>query len=226
MTAETGRPPRQPLPVRPRPDRGESSYSYIRRLALANHLHPAHLRHYLKDPRTGDVRLGWLATLTGRPVTSLQHALAGCEPPGGFPEGNRQRPRRPLTRTMPPRLDPRDRLLPDRSAPLWCSFCSRGVESAVRIVAGPGVCICSKCIGQCARALEVKAAPEIAGWRDTHPDELLASIPRQQAVARQIEADLQDRVDTLHERGVSWARIGSVLGVSRQAAWIRFSGEA
>jgi ATP-dependent Clp protease ATP-binding subunit ClpX len=34
---------------------------------------------------------------------------------------------------------------------------------------------------------------------------------------------LQQQVETLRKRGVSWADIGAALGVSRQAAWERFS---
>jgi biotin operon repressor len=34
---------------------------------------------------------------------------------------------------------------------------------------------------------------------------------------------LQSQVETLRRRGVSWEAIGSALGVSRQAAWERFS---
>jgi hypothetical protein len=33
---------------------------------------------------------------------------------------------------------------------------------------------------------------------------------------------MQDVVDILRERGVSWAMIGQTLAVSRQAAWKRF----
>ena len=124
MTAQAARPPRQPLPLRPRPASGEPASSYIRRLALANHLRPAHLRHYLKDPATGGIRLGWLATLAGRPETSLRRALAGQQPPGGFPAGNRQRQPPPPTAAAS-RRDPRDRRPPDRPTPQWCSFCSR-----------------------------------------------------------------------------------------------------
>jgi len=46
-----------------------------------------------------------------------------------------------------------------------------------------------------------------------------------QAVAPQIDAAMHDYVDTLRARGVSWTRIGAALGVSKQAAWERFSGE-
>ena len=97
---------------------------------------------------------------------------------------------------------------------------------AARLVAGPGVSICADCIAQCTQALAAKAAPQIGSWRDAYASELLASLPRQQAIALQVEADIQDRIDTLRERGVSWENIGSALGVSRQAAWMRFSGES
>jgi hypothetical protein len=32
-------------------------------------------------------------------------------------------------------------------------------------------------------------------------------------------------VEVLRGRGITWTRIGEVLGVSKQAAWERFSGE-
>ena len=91
MTAEAAQPPTGPLPIRPRPVSGETTFSYIRRLAVANHMRPLHLRRYLKDPDTdGGFRLGWLAVLAGRPVIALQHALADQEPPGGT--ASRSRP--------------------------------------------------------------------------------------------------------------------------------------
>ena len=34
---------------------------------------------------------------------------------------------------------------------------------------------------------------------------------------------LREQVDLLRSRGVSWARIGDALGISRQAAWERFA---
>jgi hypothetical protein len=84
VTAEAAQPPTGPLPIRPRPVSGETTFSYIRRLAVANHMRPLHLRRYLKDPGPGGgFRLGWLAALAGRPVMSLQHALADQEPPAG-----------------------------------------------------------------------------------------------------------------------------------------------
>jgi hypothetical protein len=53
----------------------------------------------------------------------------------------------------------------------------------------------------------------------------LASLARAQAAAPQIDAAMHDYVDILRARGVSWTRIGAALGVSKQSAWERFSGE-
>lgn len=45
------------------------------------------------------------------------------------------------------------------------------------------------------------------------------------AVADQAEENLRDWVRELRHRGVTWARIGSALSITRQSAWERFSGE-
>ena len=93
MTAEAAQPPLRPLPIRPGPVSSDTTFSYIRRLAVANHMRPLHLRRYLTGPG-GGFRLSWLAILAGRPVASLQHALVDQEPPGGIasrrPAGARQ----------------------------------------------------------------------------------------------------------------------------------------
>jgi transposase len=77
------------LPIRPRPQAGETPASYIRRLARANHLRTAYLNRYLRDPgQPGQVRLDWLAALAARPVTSLERAFTGT------PQRHRPRPDR------------------------------------------------------------------------------------------------------------------------------------
>jgi hypothetical protein len=43
------------------------------------------------------------------------------------------------------------------------------------------------------------------------------------ASAANIEAGLRDRVHELRDRGMSWARIGAALGMTRQSAWERFA---
>jgi len=71
----------RPLPFRPRPAAGETTASYVRRLARANHLRPGYLRRYLRDPgNPGQVRLDWLAALAGRDPAALERALTSPHP--------------------------------------------------------------------------------------------------------------------------------------------------
>ena len=109
---------------------------------------------------------------------------------------------------------------------LSCSFCSKDKDSVAKLVAGPGVYICNECIDLCTQIVAMDPpAPPIHVWHERPDDELLASLGRVQAVIPQIDAAMHDYVDILRARGVSWTRIGASLGVSKQAAWERFSGE-
>lgn len=56
-------------------------------------------------------------------------------------------------------------------------------------------------------------------------DEILAHIPRIATVESQVEGSLQEWVRQLRQRGVTWGRIGTALGMTRQSAWERFSSE-
>lgn len=40
-----------------------------------------------------------------------------------------------------------------------------------------------------------------------------------------LEAQLREVVPVLRERGISWTQIGHALGITKQSAWERFSGE-
>ena len=51
---------------------------------------------------------------------------------------------------------------------------------------------------------------------------MLASIPKVTAVQDQVSDFLRRWVQLARERGHTWADIGGILGVSRQAAWQRF----
>lgn len=51
---------------------------------------------------------------------------------------------------------------------------------------------------------------------------LLATLGPSMVLVDNARDMLQNHVDLLRERGVSWGRIGEALGVSRQAAWERF----
>lgn len=108
---------------------------------------------------------------------------------------------------------------------LCCSFCSKEKEAVAKLVAGPGVYICNECVQLCNHILAEESVPKVAGWSERPDDELLASLARVQALVSQVDAAVHDHVNILRARGISWTRIGEALGVSKQAAWERFSGE-
>jgi hypothetical protein len=74
-----------PLPVRVRPAAGETTESYIRRLARANHMRPSLLQVYVRNPDvpTGAIRLRRLAAVSGNTRTALACALTGITPATG-----------------------------------------------------------------------------------------------------------------------------------------------
>jgi hypothetical protein len=114
----------------------------------------------------------------------------------------------------------------DRIGSLCCSFCTKDKDSVAKLIAGPGVYICNECIDLCNQILTMDIKPEeIRPPCELPDDELLASLARAQAAAPQIDVVMHEYVDILRGRGVSWTRIGAALGVSKQAAWERFSGE-
>jgi hypothetical protein len=47
----------------------------------------------------------------------------------------------------------------------------------------------------------------------------------QAAAIHSAESAVAEHVRVLRERNVSWTRIGAALGISKQAAWERFSRE-
>jgi len=109
-----------------------------------------------------------------------------------------------------------------RSRPLRCSFCGKPESQVAKLIAGPKVHICDVCVGTCNRILE--ATPRtFAGCDQVTDEQLLDALRPASATVEAIRSVLQSQVDTLRKRGVSWADIGAALGVSRQAAWERFS---
>jgi ATP-dependent Clp protease ATP-binding subunit ClpX len=115
---------------------------------------------------------------------------------------------------------------------LFCSFCRKSEHEVKALISGPGVSICDACVELC-NGIIAKLPPtlpigggrsvEIA-WLDTQPtDILLKLLTPLEATSEDVARRLQTMVETLRERDVSWADIGAALGVSRQAAWRRFT---
>ena len=111
-----------------------------------------------------------------------------------------------------------------------CSFCgtSGGPGTDVPLIGGLGAQVCRGCIDDFHALVHdedrIAAATRGAMPWDTMTDaEVLATLPQIMASAEQNVAFAHEWVDLLRERKVSWAEIGRVLGVSRQAAWERFA---
>jgi hypothetical protein len=56
-------------------------------------------------------------------------------------------------------------------------------------------------------------------------ERMLSLVSRIASSSAQIEESLQQWVRRLRGRGVTWIRIGTALGMTRQSAWERFAGE-
>lgn len=109
-----------------------------------------------------------------------------------------------------------------------CSFCLKPSTEVRKLVAGPGVFICDECVGLCAEIIAASPAalPGPPAWETAADlDAILASLPRIAAQGEQVERHLTVWVRRARTLGATWARIGQALGMTRQSAWGRFSGE-
>ncbi len=117
----------------------------------------------------------------------------------------------------------------ERTAVAACSFCMKPNTDVVRLVAGPGVYICDGCVVLCQQVIEASAgSPGFppAHWEQTADlDAVLAHLPLVARAGAQVEETLVRWVRRGRELGATWARIGEALGMTRQSAWERFSGE-
>lgn len=131
------------------------------------------------------------------------------------------------------------------SAPeaLRCSFCAKLDSEVGKIIAGPGIYICDQCVQLCIEILsadgsadspphsadsskaESEKPPRLAPWDRMTDEQMLDHLPRIATVGAQVESSLHGWVARLRGNGVTWSRIGAALGMTRQSAWGRFSGE-
>lgn len=105
---------------------------------------------------------------------------------------------------------------------LSCSFCGKKDSQVAKLLGGPRVHICDACVCVCNRILEATPAT-FSGWDAMTDEQLLDSLGPAVATVEATRTVLQTQIDTLRKRGISWNVIGGVLGISRQAAWERFS---
>jgi hypothetical protein len=115
-------------------------------------------------------------------------------------------------------------------ANIACSFCRKPPEAVARLVAGPGVFICDECVALCTELIAARpqetSQDEVTSWeQNMSDDDLLQHLPRVAAAGAQVEQQLTGWVQLARGRGITWTRIGEALGMTRQSAWERFSGE-
>ncbi len=109
-----------------------------------------------------------------------------------------------------------------------CSFCLKPNTEVAALVAGPGVFICDECVALCQQTIGTRpeSVPQLAPWDLVDDVEIvLTALPRIAKTTVQVEKNLTDWVRRARELGATWARIGEALGMTRQSAWERFSGE-
>jgi hypothetical protein len=131
---------------------------------------------------------------------------------------------------LTPRENRREALVEstEEQAAAFCSFCLKPSHKVAKMVAGPGVYICNECVVLCTQViLNPPSAPfGLTTWEEELTIEaVLASLPQLAAVGTQAENNLSRFVKKAKELGATWADVGTSLGMTRQSAWERFSGE-
>ena len=110
-----------------------------------------------------------------------------------------------------------------------CSFCtaSGGPGTDLALIGGLGAQVCATCVDTFHEILHdeerIAAVRATMPWERMSDAEGLATLPQILASAEQNVSFAQEWVEMLRERGITWAEIGRVLGVTRQAAWERFA---
>ena len=107
-----------------------------------------------------------------------------------------------------------------------CSFCGEQGSQENRLAGGLGAMICMRCLEHfydVTRTPELMAGETRPVWDEMSDADLLSKLPLILRSAAQNADFAVDWVGLIRARGISWAQIGKVLGVSRQAAWERFA---
>ena len=112
----------------------------------------------------------------------------------------------------------------------YCSFCGKSQHEVKKLIAGPAVAICDACVALCTDIVAQTPDPDPStpqaklDWpANVATENLLGLLKAQDKTFGDVAARLQKSVELLRQREVSWQQIGDALGVSRQAAWERFS---
>lgn len=133
-----------------------------------------------------------------------------------------------------------------------CSFCQKANTEIKKLVAGDGVFICDECVTLCVEIISAElndetaleeltekiiskelaedwpkpAGPSVAPWeKDVPLEELLPRLSKVAAAQARADENLHLWVAKARSLGATWKQLGEALGMTRQSAWERFSGE-
>jgi hypothetical protein len=115
---------------------------------------------------------------------------------------------------------------PVQSKAIYCSFCFKSQHEVEKLISGPGnIFICDECVDLCNK---IMVGPDDYSSKSLSVGELPTErlLERLQPIEDTLQGkgnQLQQVVDILRSREVSWAQIGAALGISRQSAWERFT---
>lgn len=107
-----------------------------------------------------------------------------------------------------------------------CSFCGMQGRKGMRFAGGLGAMICESCVTHYHSVFASKQKAAKAArppWESMSDAEILSTIPLISQTADQVADFLLEWVQLARSRKLSWAEIGKVMGISRQAAWERFA---
>ena len=94
-----------------------------------------------------------------------------------------------------------------------------------KLISGPGsIFICDECVNLCDEIIGGRMPSSKSPSVEQLPTERL--LQRLGPIEETVQGkgnQLQQVVDVLRSRRVSWAVIGAALGISRQSAWERFT---
>ena len=106
-----------------------------------------------------------------------------------------------------------------------CSFCGAIGTRTTKFAGGLGAMMCQDCLeyyhDTFASKKRLKAVSR-PPWESMTDAEMLSKLPLIAATSEQVDVFLRDWVKLIRSRKISWAEIGKVMGISRQAAWERF----
>ena len=108
---------------------------------------------------------------------------------------------------------------------LYCTFCFKSQHEVRRLISGPfNIFICDECVELCNEYIADRKpkSAKIGSVEELPTERLLQRLQPIEDTLQGKSNQLQQVVDILRSREVSWAQIGAALGISRQSAWERF----